>query len=201
MATTKTASAGIVIDAPNIRRVKVEVVGVSPLLTNKITAEAVEALTATGPKGRKVKVHEPGSDRWKKALHVIDEEEGRYGVPAAAFQSALIAAGRFSGVAMTQIRGLVRVDHGILEVTGTAPEMHFALGKPLPTAPVMPIFRAAFPPGWQVVVPISFDESLISLESVLGLVRRAGAHIGVGSFRPERGGPYGVFDARGAEVQ
>lgn len=46
---------------------------------------------------------------------------------------------------------------------------------------------------WQARVAVSVDEDLVDAKFVHQLLEEGGKQIGVGDFRPERGGPFGTF--------
>jgi len=53
-------------------------------------------------------------------------------------------------------------------------------------------YRGEFP-EWSASLEIEYDDNMVSLESLLGLIQRAGKYVGVGEWRPQRGGIYGCF--------
>lgn len=58
--------------------------------------------------------------------------------------------------------------------------------------PVM-CHRARFD-SWQMDLVLRYDETMIEPEDVLTLLRQAGMSVGIGSYRPERGGGFGRFE-------
>jgi hypothetical protein len=51
--------------------------------------------------------------------------------------------------------------------------------------------------SWGVKFSLSYDERYLSEEEIRSLVDHAGSFIGVGTWRPERGGPFGRFQVVG----
>jgi hypothetical protein len=47
---------------------------------------------------------------------------------------------------------------------------------------------------WSCELTIMFNRSMISPEQILNILNWAGFHIGVGSFRKEKSGDYGLFE-------
>ena len=182
------------ISGPKMREIVVRVVGDAPLICNRMSEES-KLIILGDPEAKaraKSKIFAPPEQRWKTTLHVVNAEELRFGYPGAAFHSALINAGRFSGIQMTHLSGWFRVHWGLLEIHGDAPVMDEAMGRPPGQQQMMPIYRARFN-DWQIDVPVKFDESLLPLKSFLGLFARAGQQVGVGAFRPQNKGPFGTF--------
>jgi hypothetical protein len=46
---------------------------------------------------------------------------------------------------------------------------------------------------WAVKADLELDEGLLSVGMARNLIERAGSRVGLGDFRPERGGPFGRF--------
>lgn len=47
---------------------------------------------------------------------------------------------------------------------------------------------------WAVWVPIQLDPEVVSLDQLIHIVRKAGAGVGVGNWRPEKKGDFGRWD-------
>jgi hypothetical protein len=181
--------------APDERQILVTITGTSSLLTNRMDEEARAKLTETAPTRQKgPRIFRDPEDVWRAHLHVIDADAQRYGIPGSALHGAMIKAGRFCvGVAMTELRGVFRVPFGLLEIQGSAPHRHDAIGRPQRTGPPMPIYRPEFPLPWWIEVPVTYDNTQISQEGLVNLVQRAGYSIGIGAYRPESEGCHGTF--------
>jgi hypothetical protein len=53
-------------------------------------------------------------------------------------------------------------------------------------------------PEWSVDVPIEYDANVISAEQIIHLFNVAGLIIGVGQWRPQRDGIFGLFHVAGS---
>ncbi len=47
--------------------------------------------------------------------------------------------------------------------------------------------------AWRLAFSLIVDPAWLPVETIRGMVEHAGRHIGLGDFRPERGGPFGRF--------
>jgi len=172
----------------------VRIVGRTPLIANRFGESAIAKLE--------------GSQQ-KKAAHRLDArdpeqefEEGRYrmsdgrdGFPAASIKKAIKAA----AVRMTELKGtevvaafnIEATDNGLLAIDGPAPKMR--------TDHVVRVGRGnvAYRPEywpWAIDVPVSLFTPTLGVAEFLNLLRNAGFGIGVGNWRPEKGGSSGTFD-------
>jgi hypothetical protein len=48
--------------------------------------------------------------------------------------------------------------------------------------------------NWSLVVDITFDETMVERQQLISAAENAGRYIGLGDYRPARGGPFGRFD-------
>ncbi len=58
-------------------------------------------------------------------------------------------------------------------------------------------YRYAFR-GWKCIVPVRFDGNILSVELIANMLSVAGFHVGVGAWRPEKGGSFGTFIVSGS---
>ena len=49
--------------------------------------------------------------------------------------------------------------------------------------------------SWSISLPIEYNADAITLEQIVNLVNLAGFGVGIGEWRPERDGQYGMFHA------
>lgn len=52
-----------------------------------------------------------------------------------------------------------------------------------------PLFRA-----WAAEFEVEYDDEIMNEETILAVLAEAGSKVGIGDYRPARGGPYGRFD-------
>lgn len=178
---------------------KVEIHGASPLLVHQFGSEArrkIEAKQQGEQLGGREK-RDPEAE-WKDSLYTFPGDKVlspgcRYGFKAIAFKKALVSACRFiEGFPMTIARGafFVKADSearvpGLVRIIGT-PKRHDDMVRTA-TKVAMPRYRGVFE-EWSAVLEIDFDPNNISDVMLLGLIQRAGFHVGVGESRPEQNG-------------
>jgi hypothetical protein len=166
-----------------IRRCVIWVVGLSPFISNKMNAKVV-AMILRGhmqlpPEPRKAK--DPFSD-FLACIHYTPD--GTEGIPGGAFKAAMVGACRQFGrkVNMTAIKQFFHILPDVVRVYGDVPRVcQHVVRNDDGTMDIR--FRALFF-RWMCGIPIEYDSELISVETMLALLQRAGFGVGVGDWRP-----------------
>jgi len=116
---------------------------------------------------------------------------GKNGFPAVAFKNAAVNACRFvQGVKMTEARGAFHIVGDMVEIMGE-PSMRedmVKVGMGLPDIR----YRAEFK-KWKARIKIRYNANAVSQEQVVNLFNVSGFGIGVGDWRPERDGSFGMY--------
>ena len=195
MAKATEVSQGVVISAPNFKRMSVQIVGTSPLVMNKFSQKAREQMVATqelGTKAAKKGGAKPPKDFdacYEGAFH--RSREGWAGIPAAAFRAAMVSACRATSQKMTIAKMAVfveaqgfDVDEGtpLIKILGDPPkrlEMLVVVGQGGHDVRIRPMWLQ-----WGCVVTIKYDADMFDPQSIINLLARAGVQVGVGEGRP-----------------
>lgn len=185
--------------------------GETPLITNRFSEEAMDAIA--GSQGQEAKLKKEARNpqaEFLAARYLLSgpDEPERYGIPAVGMKKALVAAGgRFADQKMTELRGAFFVigegKNDLLEIlTDGPPEMRrdrvrIGMGK------TSLAYRPEYDP-WTIQARVRYNRSAITQEQVLNLFQICGFAIGLGEWRPENNGPYGRFrlvEAKALELQ
>lgn len=192
----KPASDGMTVIQPaNIVRTTIEVVGMAPFVQNKFPQKARQMMMRTmaaSPADRKKIKSERGARDYDAdfigAQHIA--EKGWNGIPCVAFRAAMIDACRTTGIPMTVAKMSVFIiadgidkDDGtsLVKIIGDKPEKIESLVKNetgVADIRIRPMWRK-----WGAKVQIEFDADMISAESVVNLLDRAGRQVGIGEGR------------------
>jgi hypothetical protein len=174
-----------------IKRVSLELEGDSPLIVHAWSAKAKkEMLDKQMKKAKSAKEAKAPERDYEDAFYRLPN--GKPGFPTIAFkQAAVSAGGRFSdGLKMTELRGSFFIEGELVEIIG-APRMREDMVRVgMGTADIR--YRPEFP-TWRVKLPIKYNADAISLDQLVNLFTLAGFGVGVGEWRPERDGQYGMF--------
>jgi hypothetical protein len=185
-----------VIKPANIIRTTIKIKGTAPLVLNKFSNKAKETMMATmsTPKNaKKAKTERPARDfdaDFMGARHI--SEKGWDGISASAFRTALIDACRTAGFVMTKTKMSVFViADGFDKEDGTPlvkintkkdperSELPVRVGQGTTDIRVRPMWR-----DWGCDITLEFDADMITPDSVVNLLDRAGKQVGVGEGRP-----------------
>ena len=96
---------------------------------------------------------------------------------------------------MTFAKGAFHVLGDLLEIKGSKPKMREDIVRlnsgPKPVADIR--YRAEFE-KWSVEIPVRFNQSAITPEIITNLFNIAGFSVGIGEWRPEKNGAFGMFE-------
>lgn len=199
----------VFIPAINIQTATIKIVGDSPLIMHKWSEKAKKEILDKQMKKAKTKGHDakdPVADfinsmYWLEGEPEEKTEEGfakaiqngaRFGFPSVAFKASAVSAGYRCGVTKDKVsmNAAFHIDGEFVEIHGT-PEMREDMVKiAMGTADIR--YRGEFK-NWYAVFPVKYNASAISLEQLVNLFNLGGFACGVGEWRAEKGGTFGMF--------
>lgn len=185
----------LVITPPNFQTAKVRLIGVSPLVMNKMSSANRQKMMAkqeSGSRSNKGTKREPKDFDavYKGAMHI--SEEGWYGIPASALRAGMISACRLVGFRMTVAKLSVFVEADGFDVDDSQPLVKLTKGKPvrrdlavkLADGSTDILSRPFFMP-WAAEPTLKWDGDQFSAQDVVNLLARVGQQVGVGAGRPD----------------
>ena len=172
--------------------------GTSPLIQHAWSEKALRMLRMTAAERKKEpKVARDPKEEALAAMYVTDD--GRPGLPMLAFKAALIsAAHKDLGIEKTLVRKALFLPNWayseglVAPLEADEPEIRediVRVGVGQTDLRYRPEFK-----NWRVNVILEIDSDLLNEQDVVNLVNRAGFSVGVGEWRPERGGEFGRFE-------
>lgn len=200
MASKKDAA---VIEIPQIRlqEMLITIQGKTPLIPERFSPNAIAEIEdkQTGKASNKKAPRKP-EEEWKEKLYEVSP--GSYGFPASAIKKALVTAGgRFTEQAMTILRGTINIPGDILPVVGSEPKMRCdRVRLSGPSRKTSLAYRPMFE-QWEITVPVVFNMDVLTKGQVLNLFNIAGFSIGLGGWRPECNGTFGMFSIKDGGVK
>lgn len=181
----------------SIKTFKLTLRGTSPLISHKFSDRAQDAMLA---KQMKTAIKTPGKEAknpqrdYEESLYVL--KDGRYGFPISGFKNAAVDACTFmDGVKKTMMRGafhLIDEHEGLTVIEGTPRMRKDNVRVGMGTADIR--YRGEFQTGWETTLLIKYNETAVSIPQIVQLFNAAGFGIGVGDWRPQKDGSYGMFE-------
>lgn len=207
MVTTKNET--VVIPAINIKRATITVVGDSSLIVHKWSEKAKKDILDKQMKKAKTKGHDakdPVAD-FIHSLYWLDgephevNEDGftdavrngaRFGFPATAIKAAAVSAGYRSGVTKDKVsmNAAFHIDGEYIVIEGIPEVREDMVRVGMGTADIR--YRGEFK-VWRSTFEVKYNASAISLEQLINLFNLGGFACGIGEWRPEKGGAFGMF--------
>lgn len=199
-----------------MRRIKLQIAGFTPLLTDAMSDEVLTGLT-TGARPT-IKKDTPFPVIARAKIYREDDSAnpedglpfGRIGLPATMLYASLVEAGRdvpFRGKKMISTKDSTRltpkffriheeflvfpIPEGKSETPWVVDRRRGQLdsgGKKIAVALIRPKF-----PQWGFMVTIDYDEKIFTESTIQKLFEEAGANQWLGSFRPNCRGQFGCF--------
>lgn len=178
------------------QRVTMRIRGISPLIQHNWSQKALQMMRDkhAGKKTKNREVRDPEAEG-REAMYLT--ENGKPGISAMAIKSSVItAAHKDIGVEKTLVKKaafLICNDAGlVLEMDCSEPEIKedpVRVGMGSTDLRYRPYYQR-----WSVDLTWELDAELLQVDDLLNLVDRAGFGVGVGEWRPEKGGEYGRFE-------
>lgn len=188
--------AQVQIDRINAETLLVPIVGTSPLIVHRFSEKA-KRIMLDAMQGRKSpkEAKDPQAE-YEAAFYRF--EDGDTGLPSIAFKSATVGGARFySGITMTALKQFLFF-RGQVGIDGQ--QLFRIEGEPRMREDVVRVNRGGSDlryrpeyPEWRTVLTVVYVKSALTRNSVLSLIDAGGMGVGVGEWRPEKGGDFGCY--------
>lgn len=194
-----------------IKEAEVTIIGDSPLLVHKFSEKAKrEILDKQMKKAKKAKeAKDPVAD-FIQALHWITpmpkeftmeafekavKEGARFGFPTVGLKQSAISAAYRGGLSKNKvsIQGCFHIAGELIEITGDLSMREDYCKIPMAGADI--VYRGQFD-NWQSTFTIRYDDSVFSLDQIVQFINMGGFAVGIGDWRPEKGGNFGMFHVK-----
>lgn len=197
-----------------MRKVRVHCVGISPLMMDKMSEETLRSL-GDGVRLPEVKDRPPEE---KARAKIYRDDDGKIALPIEMLMSALVFAGQkvkngkkqISTAKATTLFELLTLNNvslplhnGQANAEGDLPwvvDMRKGIGNQAKTPTAVCIIRPKFP-HWEFDCEFDYDDKRVNGEVIRQLFNTAGSSEGLGSFRPNKKGPFGRFEVTKWEEQ
>lgn len=191
----------IEVSALKIETKGLTIVGDTPLIVHRFAEKAKKAMLDKQQKkaskaGREAR--DPDAE-YQACFYRMAGSDDAYGFPVLAFKAAAVrAAKQVPDMAMTDARGYFHIladkDMLVGPLRYSSVEMvedMVRIGRGTSDLRYRPYFY-----DWEIDLSIRYNVNTISFEQIVALFDIAGFSVGVGEWRPERDGQYGMFHVK-----
>lgn len=188
------------VPAMHLREVTLKVVGQSPLIVHAWSEKAKQMMRDTQmQKGKQKKGAKVPEDDFKGSLYYISRDPEVYGFPVVAFKAATASAwAHLDGLKKGIIRGAYHIVNGVPTEQGDLVEIKY--DKLVQREDMVRVgmgsadlrYRGEFR-DWSADLVCRYNSRVISPEQLVTIFDAAGFAIGVGEWRPEKDGSFGLF--------
>lgn len=183
----------------------VRIKGTTPLVahafSHKALTEMEEKQTGKATKQRR-EIRKPEEDFYGAIHWMNGTGHGEpSGFPCVAIKEAMASAAiRFMSFKYkVEIYGNLFIPGQLLEIKAAFPTMRRDYVRNSgPSRTVDLRYRPEYFP-WEMNIPIRYKSNTISLKQVVGMVAHAGFSVGIGEWRPEKGGDWGRWEVVGID--
>lgn len=208
---TKTTEQIVNIPAINIKRFQITVVGDSPLIIHRFDEKSKKQIldkqTQKAKSGKEAKnpvrdfidslywLSNKPEEYTEKAFEESIEKGATFGFPSVAFKASAISAGYRAGVTKDKVtgNGAFHIDGEFVEIQGI-PEMREDMVRiGMGTADIR--YRGEFK-KWEATFTVKYNASVYSAEQIINLFNLGGFACGIGEWRAEKGGSYGMYHVK-----
>jgi hypothetical protein len=175
----------------DLRAMNVRLIGDSPLICHAWSEKAKkEMLDKQMKKAKSAKSAKDPHQDFIDSIYPFPG--GGWGFPAVAFKAAAVdACSHIDGVTKVEARGAFHINGDLIKIHGSEPTMREDMVRVgMGTADIR--YRGQFDP-WSVELQIRYNAGVLSDEQIVHLFNVAGFGIGVGEWRPQKDGMFGLF--------
>ena len=190
MATKKTADTVIALPRLDIKIIQIQIKGDSPLICHAWSEKAKkQMLDAQMKKAKQAKEAKDPEQDYRDSLY--PHPDGGYGFPAVAFKNAAVdACSHIAGVTKVEARGAFHIIGDMVKIEGKPRPREDMVRVGMGSADIR--YRGEFR-EWEAQLTLRYNANVLSAEQIVNLFNTAGFAIGVGEWRPQKDGSYGMF--------
>lgn len=190
MATKKTTEQAITLPALNIQFLKLRIKGDSPLICHAWSEKAKREMLDKQMKiAKQAKAAKDPQADYEASLYKLPD--GGFGFPAVAFKGAAVSAcSSIAGVTKVEARGAFHIMGDMVKIDGEPTPREDMVRLNGLTADIR--HRGEFR-EWGAEITLRYNANVLSPAEILNLFNTAGFAVGVGEWRPEKDGSFGMF--------
>jgi len=194
-ATKKLPQEKVAVYKMDLKTIHLTIKGTTSLIVHKFSNKSLRMIEEKqqGKGKAKEKANRKPEEEFNQARYVLNEKKKQDGFPASGFKKAAVRAGTYMDQKMTFLRGAFHVigdmipiicKKGAIMRTDTV-----RIGMGVCDIRYRPEYQ-----NWSCVIPVQYNASIITSEQIVNLFNVAGFAVGLGDWRPERDGQFGMFE-------
>ena len=202
MATKKEATE-LHIDRLKQGRVKLRMIGTTPLYFNSMSAKAKRTLLLGGvrkTKAERAEIKHHPEEEFRDSVYRQPHGDTLLCFPAPGVKGAMATAAlETAGITKTSVQRLIFLPQTHVQVWGT-PYLKMDVVRSADMNKTPDVRTRAYLPRWCAEVDIAYVQPTLNMHSIVSLLTNAGTIVGIGDFRQEKGrGSFGTFAVTGTE--
>lgn len=181
----------------NVKRIQLTLIGDSSLIVHRWSDKARGMMLAKQMKqAKQAKEAKSPEVDFQESLYLLPPEaqwgqQTGYGFPAVAFKAAAVdACSHVDGITKVEARGAFHIEGEMVEIEGEPTPREDMVRIGMGTADIR--YRGEFK-TWRATLRVRYNANVLSPEQIVNLFNVAGFGIGVGEWRPQRDGSFGMF--------
>ena len=199
----KTQNTTMEIHALKQGRIKLRMIGQTPMYFNSMGAKAWRDLLVGGGKktaAQKKDIKHNPEQEFRDSIYKKSQGDTYLCFPAAGVKGAMsTAALETAGITKSSVQRLIFLPESHIQIWGK-PYMKMDIVRSADMNKTPDVRTRAFLPNWCAEVEIRFVTPTLSSHSIVSLLQNAGQIVGIGDFRQEKGrGGFGTFSVAGSE--
>ena len=197
----------VLIPKPNFKTVVFTIRGTTPYIQEQFSEKASRAIEDRKRDGatKRPKIREKWVPENEAEGMAYRFREGDTGIPVSHIKGSMVKACSLVGLPMTKARMLMSVEGDGFGAVDNKPLIKFKKGGEykmssegfavgIPAGKNDVHARPMYPEGWEADVRVTFDADILTAEMITNLIYRAGIQCGIGAWRPQKGGQWGMFE-------
>jgi hypothetical protein len=203
MAIAKKETTELHIDRLKQGRLTLRMVGTTPLYFNAMSAKAKRDLLLGGAKktkAQRVEIKHHPEQEFRDSMYRKAGGDTLLCFPAPGVKGAMATAAlETAGITKSSVQRLIFLPETHVQIWGV-PQLKMDIVRSADMNKTPDVRTRAYLPRWCAEVDIAYVQPTLNAHSIVSLLTNAGAIVGIGDFRQEKGkGSYGCFSVMGGE--
>jgi len=188
----------VAIPAIEIGKSTLTIIGDSALICHNWSSKAKkEMLDKQMKKAKQAREAKDPERDYLESLYTVPGKEGFY-FPSVAIKAAAVdACSHIDGMTKVLARGAFHIIGDMVKINGEPRPREDMVRVGMGTADIR--YRGEFP-EWSITFDVRYNKRSVSLDQIVNMINVGGFAIGIGEWRPQRDGSFGMFHvAEGGE--